>query len=165
MTRLFGRVIVMRLTAFVTAFATTLVTASSLRAQPLSGTEPLTMQGDLAKVMVEGIDRYLDRQLANSSKRRDEHWQVDSSSPAAYETSLKPRREKLARILGVVDHRLPPHVELVATTDLPALVYESDRYRVFNARWAVLPGLNAEGILFEPKGKTKANVVVIPDAD
>jgi dienelactone hydrolase len=136
-----------------------------LRAQNLPGTKLLTGKDDFAKVMVEGIDRYLDRQLANSPRLRDERWQADPSSPAAYEASLNPRREKLARVLGVVDRRLPPELELVATTDRPAVVAETERFKVSNVRWAVLPGLHAEGLLLEPKEKLKANVIVIPDAD
>jgi dienelactone hydrolase len=137
----------------------------SLRAQALAGTQLLVVQDDLAKVMVEGIDRYLDRQLAKSGKLRDERWKVDASSPAAYEASLKPKREKLASILGVVDGRLTPQLEYVASADLPALVALTKRFKVYNVRWAVLPGLNAEGLLLEPEGKPRACVVAIPDAD
>ena len=134
-------------------------------AQNLPGTKLLTAKDDFAKVMVEGIDHYLDRRLANSPQLRDERWQVDTSSPAAYEASLKPRRERLAHILGVVDRRLPPELEFVATSERPTLVAETERFKVFNVRWAVLPGLSAEGLLLEPKEKPKANVIVIPDAD
>ncbi len=141
------------------------IDASSLIAQPLPGTQLLTAKDDLAKVMVEGFDRYLDRQLANSSKLRAQRGQVDASSPAAYEASLKPRREKLESILGVVDRRLQPQLEFVATSDLPALVFETERFKVYNVRWAVLPGMPAEGLLLEPNGKPKACVVAIPDAD
>jgi dienelactone hydrolase len=155
----------MRLTAFAVAYVITLANASTLRAQSLPGTEPLTIKGDLAKVMVEGIDRYLDQQLANTRKRRDDRWQVDTSSPAAYEASLKPRREKLATVLGAIDRRLPPEVELLATTEHAALVATADRYRAFNVRWAVLHGLSAEGLWLEPQDKPKANLIVIPDAD
>jgi dienelactone hydrolase len=115
--------------------------------------------------MVDGIHRYLDRQLADSPKLRDERWSVDATSPTAYEASLRPLRERLARMIGVVDRRLSPRFEFVATSDLPALVTQTERFRVFNVRWAVLPGLNAEGLLLDPKGRARANVVVIPDAD
>ncbi|HEX3315024.1 MAG TPA: hypothetical protein VHR72_09045, partial [Gemmataceae bacterium] len=106
-----------------------------------------------------------DRQLAKSSKLRDEGWKVDASSPEAYEASLKPRREKLAHILGVIDRRLPPRLEYVATPEQPALVVETKRFKVYNVRWAVLPGMQAEGLLLEPSQKPKACVVAVPDAD
>ena len=142
-----------------------LTAPASLRSQNLPGTKLLTSQDDFAKVMVEGIDRYLDQKLVNSPQLCDERGKVDASSPAAYEASLKPRRERLAHILGVVDRRFPPELQFVATSERPALVAETERYRVYNVRWAVLPGLSAEGLLLEPKGNPKVNVVVIPDAD
>ena len=39
-------------------------------AEPLPGTQPLTVEGDLAARMVAGIDRYLDRELAVAVARR-----------------------------------------------------------------------------------------------
>ncbi len=152
----------MRSSSLAAALVAVLVTPLSLCAQNLPGTNPLTTKDDLAKVMVEGIDRYLDRQLVKSRQLRDQRWKVDTNSPAAYEAS---RREKLAKILGLVDRRLPPELQFVATSDLPSLVVETERFKVYNVRWAVLPGMNAEGLLLEPKGKAKANIIVIPDAD
>src|SRR5205807_3641757 len=56
-------------------------------------------------------------------------------------------------------------LEYVATTGQPALVAETDRYKVFAVRWLVLEGVDGEGLLLEPKEKAVANVVAIPDAD
>ena len=56
-------------------------------------------------------------------------------------------------------------MQLVATTDQPALVAETDRFKVYAVRWPVLPGVDGEGLLLEPTGKVVANVVAIPDAD
>src|SRR5206468_10594430 len=89
----------------------------------------------------------------------------DFSSPEAYARSVQPNRERLKTILGVVDKRLPSAMEYVATTDQPALVAETDRYKVYAIRWPVLPGVDGEGLLLEPTGKVIANVVAIPDAD
>jgi dienelactone hydrolase len=154
-----------RLSAAALALFAVLVTPVSILAQNLPGTELLTTKDDMAKIMVAGIDRYLERQLAKSSKVRDGRWQADASSPAAYEASLKPRREKLARTLGVVDRRLAPELEFVATSSRPALVVETEQFKVYSVRWTVLSGMSAEGLLLEPKGKPKASVIVIPDAD
>src|SRR5205823_4907022 len=77
----------------------------------------------------------------------------------------EPNRERLKKILGVVDQRLPPAMQLVATTDQPALVAETDRFKVYAVRWPVLPGVDGEGLLLEPTGKVVANAVAIPDAD
>ncbi|HEY8503044.1 MAG TPA: hypothetical protein VIL46_00580, partial [Gemmataceae bacterium] len=131
----------------------------------LPGTEPLTREGDIAAQMVEGIDRYLMRELAASVGKREQFWKPDFSSPEAYRKSVEPNRERLKKIIGVMDERLPPRMEYVGGPDHPALVAETDRYKVYAVRWAVLPGVEGEGLLLEPTGKAVANVVAIPDAD
>jgi dienelactone hydrolase len=139
---------------------------SSAAAEPLSGTEPLTIEGDLAAQMVAGIDKYLMRELAASVEKRKELWKLDRSSPAAYVQSVQPHRERLKKILGVTDRLLPvKDLEYVATTEQPALVAEAKNYRVYAVRWPVLEGLDGEGLLLEPKGKPAGCVVALPDAD
>src|SRR5262249_42739963 len=136
------------------------------RAEPLPDTKPLARQGDLAALMVAGIDRYLMRQLEASVAGRKQYWKPDFSSPEAYTKSIQPNRERLQRILGVIDARVKPvAMEYVATSDQPALVAETEVYQVFAVRWPVLPGVDGEGLLLEPKGKAAANVVALPDAD
>ena len=86
-------------------------------------------------------------------------------SPAII-ASVRPRRERLAKILGVVDERLPVReLEYVGGTEQPSLVAETPTYTVRAVRWPVLPGVNGEGLLLEPRGKPVANVVAIPEAD
>jgi dienelactone hydrolase len=138
---------------------------SSSRAEPLPGARPLEFTGDPAMAMVAGLHKYLDRETAASVEKRKQFWKPDFSSPEAYAKSIQPNRERLKKILGLVDRRLPPAMELVATTDQPALVAETERYRVYAVRWPVLPGVDGEGLLLEPTGKAFANVVAIPDAD
>jgi dienelactone hydrolase len=134
-------------------------------AEPLPGTKPLTEEGELHKKMVDGIHKYLDRELAASVDKRKQYWKLDFTSPEAYAKSIDPNRARLKTILGVVDKRLPPKMEYVGGPDQPALVAETDKYKVLAVRWAVLPGVDGEGLLLEPKGKAIANVVAIPDAD
>jgi cephalosporin-C deacetylase-like acetyl esterase len=134
-------------------------------AQELPGTKPLTAKGDLAKVMVEGIHRYLDKLTQDHVPKRTASWKPNYSSAQAYAKSLEPQRQRLRRILGVIDERLPPAMEYVGTTDRPALLGETKDYKVFAVRWPVLPGVHGEGLLLEPTGKVKACVVAIPDAD
>ena len=90
---------------------------STLHAQPLPGTKPLEMQGDIAKQMVEGIDRYLTRELAASVEKRKAYWKPDYTSAEAYEKSITPNRERLKKILGVVDTR---------ATEMPAIMFTND---------------------------------------
>ena len=137
----------------------------SSHAEPLPRTKPLDFPGDPAAAMVAGIHKYLDRELAASVEKRKQFWKPDFSSPEAYSKSVEPNRQRLKKILGVVDQRLPPAMELVATTDQPALVAETERYKVYAVRWPVLPGVDGEGLLLEPTGEVIASAVAIPDAD
>jgi cephalosporin-C deacetylase-like acetyl esterase len=148
------------------------IAAASLLVSPLAaqttlpGTKPLTAKGDLAAQMVAGIDKYLTRETAASVAKRKEFWKQDFSSPEAYARSVEPNRQRLRKILGVIDERLPvKDLEYVATTSQPALIAETAAYKVYTVRWPVLPGVHGEGLLLEPKGKPVACVVALPDAD
>src|SRR5437660_397625 len=137
-----------------------------LPAESLPGTKPLTTEGDLAAQMVAGIDKYLMRELAASVEKRKALWKPDYSSPEAYTKSVQANRERLKKILGVVDQRVPvAALEYVSTTSQPSLVAETDGYKIHAVRWPVLEGVDAEGLLLEPKGKPVACVVALPDAD
>ncbi|HTU21416.1 MAG TPA: hypothetical protein VMG10_25490 [Gemmataceae bacterium] len=144
---------------------------SSLRAEPLPETKPLTRDGDLAAQMVEGIDKYLMRELAASVEKRKQYWKPDFSSKEAYTKSVQPNRERLKKILGVVDKRVSPVVmEYVGEGTPSPLVAEKETYMVprwdvYSVRWPVLPGVDGEGLLLEPKGKVVAQVVALTDAD
>jgi dienelactone hydrolase len=152
-----------RLLYVVALFALTL---PAVAAEPLPDTKPLIEQGDLAAKMVEGIDKYLMREIAASVEKRKQFWNTDFSSPEAYLKSVQPNRERLKKILGVVDERVPfTDLEYIGGPKTPALVAETDAYKVFAVRWPVLPGVDAEGLLLEPKGQALACVVAIPEAD
>lgn len=143
-----------------------IVAVSSVRAEPLPDTKPLTRDGDLAAQMVEGIDKYLMRELAASVEKRKQYWKPDFSSAAAYTKSVQPNRERLKQILGIVDARVSPvEMEYVGTTTQPATIAETDAYKVYTVRWPVLPGVDGEGLLLEPRGKIVAQVIALPDAD
>src|SRR5439155_8232926 len=94
-------------------------------ADPLPNTQPLTFTGDPAAAMVAGLHKYLDRETAASVEKRKQFWKPEFSSPEAYAKSMAPNRERLKKVLGIVDKRLPPAMELVATTDEPASVAET----------------------------------------
>ena len=142
-----------------------LLFSGTTSAEPLQSTQPLEEKGDLAAKMVDGIHRYLDRELAASPKLRETMWKVDTSSPAAYAKSVAAHRDRLRQVLGVVDQRVPAHLEYVGGPGEPSLLAEIDGCKVHSVRWAVLPGVDAEGLLIEPKEKPLANVVAVPHAD
>jgi dienelactone hydrolase len=139
---------------------------SAGRAQTLPGTTPWEDRGDPAAAMVAGIGRFLDRELAASVGRRQEKWHRDVSSPAAYARSVEPNRQRFLTIIGAVDPRIAPvEVAYVATTDVPAKLAETPTFTAFAVRWGVYDDVEAEGLLLEPKGEARANVVALGDAD
>jgi dienelactone hydrolase len=124
------------------------------------------MEGDLAALMVAGVDKFLLREIDKSVERRARHWKRDFSSADAYNKSLEPNRKRLAHILGVRDPRVPFDApELVATTAQPALVGRGESFEAFAVRWPAFGDVHGEGLLLVPKGKKIADVVAIPDAD
>jgi len=133
---------------------------------PLAGTAPLTWEGDLASRMVDGVDRFLLRELEASIPRRESHWRRDTSSPQKYEASLEANRKRLAHILGVRDPRVPFDApELVGTTKTPALVGRGDGFEAFAVRWPAFGDVHGVGLLLVPVDrKPIADVVAIPDA-
>jgi dienelactone hydrolase len=136
--------------------------------EPLPGTKPLTMEGDIAAQLVEGVDRFLLREIDKSVERRAKYWKRDFSSAEAYNKSIEPNRKRLAHILGVRDARVPFDApELVGTTKQPALVGKGDGYEIFAVRWPAFGDVHGEGLLLVPTGDKKkvADVVAIPDAD
>jgi dienelactone hydrolase len=133
---------------------------------PLPGTEPLTMEGDIAAQMVAGIDKFLLREIELSVGRREQHRKRDFSSPEAYNKSIEPNRQRLKKILGVVDDRVPFDApELVGTTKQSALVGRGENYEIFAVRWPAVREVHGEGLLLVPKGEKVADIIAIPDAD
>ncbi len=137
----------------------------AVAAQPLSGTAPLTGDQDRALAMVDGISRYLDRATSEAAARRSELWKRDTSSPAAYEQSIAPNRERLRAILGLTDGREPPHLEVVGEPGRDVLLARGAACRIYMARWSALHGVDGEGLLLIPNGPVRADVVALPDCD
>src|SRR5436309_8906420 len=133
--------------------------------QILPGTQPLTWEGDLSQMMMDGAHRFVERKIAESIQTRSKYWTRDFSSGPAYEKSVEPNRERFRKIIGVVDSRAPVVMERCGDEDNPALVAETGAYRVYQARWPVLEGVSGEGLLLEPKRAPLGYVVSLPDAD
>jgi dienelactone hydrolase len=152
-------------------------------AQPLPQTAALEWpEEDLSGRMMDGAHRFVERQITGTQARLDRFWNYDRSSPAAWNASLKDNRDRLREIVGAVDQRAAPALERFGDDEIPALVAETPRYRVWQVRWPVLDGMTAEGLAVEPAsarqtlgaryGGTslalgappKASLVVVPDA-
>ena len=129
---------------------------------------PLTEKVDLSAKMVEGIGRFLLSETERQKLLRSASWQLNFSSKAAFQQSISTNRNLLSQRLGVVDERVQPHIELLANAKAPGLkafTIELPECIISAIHWQVLAGLSAEGILIQPKGKVRARVVMLPDAD
>jgi dienelactone hydrolase len=132
--------------------------ATVAAAEPLPGTQPLTAEGDLASQMVEGIDRFLLRETAESLARRDKAWK-EPQPP-------EERRKRLARMIGAADARAMSPLWVVGLPGSGGVVWKSQTVIVYSVKWPVLAGLDAEGLLLVPDGqKVVADVIALPDAD
>ena len=135
-------------------------------AGPLEGTRPWVMPADPAKAMVEGLHAYLDSQTRATLARRDGRWDRNNASADAYTKSVDPQREHLAAILGTTEERAKPvTLTYLSGPGVPAPLVTNEAIKVTAVRWTVYPGFEAEGLLVEPTGEVKANVVAIADAD
>jgi len=157
------------LTSGVPAFA-----QQQVEGDPLPGTERLTMAGDIAAQMVAGIDRFLLREIELSVERRGQHWKRDFSSPEAYNKSIGPNRQRLKKILGVVDERVPFDAPEVigtitptrrASEGHPLAIGRGGNYEIFAVRWPAVRQVHGEGLLLVPRGDKVADIIAIPDAD
>lgn len=135
-------------------------------AQPLAGTEPLLESGDFAAKMLDGLDRFLERETERAETERARFWRADFSSAEAYARSVEPNRQNLRRIIGVVDERLPFETPLrQAPVGASDAVAAGKGFKVYAVKWPVLRGLDAEGLLLEPDRPATAQIVALPDAD
>ena len=143
---------------------------------PLPNTQALTLEGDLASQMVDGIDRFLLKEIEKSVERRAAYWKCDFSSAEAYNKSIEPNRARLAKMLGIREARVPFDApELVATTAQAALVGKGEGYEIYAIRWPVLydpqperkiVSMHGTGLLLTPTGREPvADVVAIPHCD
>src|SRR5437588_7441819 len=139
--------------------------SAAVIAQPLPGTEPLTMTGDLAAQMVAGIDAYLMRETESAAKNRESFWHRDTSSPEAYVRSIEPNRERFKQILGLVDKREPPHMEILSEPGRNDAIAKGVGFKVYAVRWSVLKGVDGEGLLLQPDKSPVADIVALPDCD
>jgi len=80
----------------------------------------------------------LSREIERSVAERQIFWKRDFSSAAAYEKSVEPNRERLRKIIGATDARLPVvALELVGSTAHVARIAERtrSRFRSFDGRF------------------------------
>lgn len=136
-------------------------------AQPLGGTTELTLTDDLARRMVDGASRFLDRQLAAAPAGRSAFWHRDTRDGQAYNASIQINRKALRAMLSLADKRAgfeSPALE--ATVDRPALVGRGEHFEIRAIRWPTLQAIDGEGLLITPTDrKLIADVIVLPGVD
>jgi dienelactone hydrolase len=131
----------------------------------LPNTTPLEWTDDLAVRIVEEAHQFLDGRTAAAPDTRARLWRHAGAAPSDSVRAPADHRQRLMKILGVVDGRLPVEMERYGNDAWPALVTETDRYRIWQVRWPVLEGVTGEGLLVETTQRPVADVVAIPDAD
>lgn len=127
--------------------------------------------------IIDGVRLYHEKRLASLKPQRENYWNRSFSNSKTYSLSIEPNRNHFRKILGAIDEREP--VSMVKGSK----VGETDKYVIFEVRWSVLkevqPLLSSqewplldvptkiygEGLLIEPKVKSKGYVVALPDAD
>ena len=151
-----------------------LAASASASAQIPVNTSPLETDGDMASLMVDGIDRFLLNQIEDAKVTRSRFWNYGTATKEAFNLSIQPNRERLAHMLGVRDARIPfPAPELVATVEQPGLIAKGSTYKVYAIRWPVLAdpaptaknlaSIYGEGLLLEPDQPAFGNVIALPD--
>jgi dienelactone hydrolase len=135
--------------------------------EPLPATQPLTLQGDLADLLVAGVDKFLLRELDLSVERRARHWNRDFSSAEAFTKSLEPNRKRLAHMLGIPYSRpaAGQTPDIVTAVDDLRPIAIGVGYAAYAVRWLAEEDLHGEGLLLVPTREPIADVVAIPDAD
>src|SRR5262245_47395890 len=130
------------------------VLANAQERARLPDTGPFTLQGDVSARMVEGIDKFLMREIERSEGERAGLWNRNFSSREAYEKSIAPNRERFRRMIGAVDSRVSVRaLEFLGSTIEPSLVAETEQYTVHAVRWPVFEQVFGEGLLLQPKSR------------
>jgi dienelactone hydrolase len=132
------------------------------------GAEPLVWEGELDVRMMDGLHVFIERKIAESGKHRPKYWNRALGAGEDYAASIEPNRKRFRQMIGAVDPRVSekqPRMERFGEDETPALVAETERFRVFHVRWPVLENVQGEGLLLEPRKPSVGQIVALPDAD
>ena len=132
---------------------------------PLPGTKKLELAKPLDEVMVDGIDRFALREIAEGVAKRAALWKRDYTNPAAYEQSIEANRGHLREILGAVDPRVTAAGLQQVVVGGHQTKSRGTKFTATPIRWPALESVYAEGLLLEPEGTPVARVICLPDAD
>ena len=143
-----------------------LTTTLSLAQQPraLEGTTSLEADGDFSARMVQGIGRWLETETTRVAADRDRRWR-EAATGGGWPAFAAAQREKLRRVIGVVDPRTPGRIEENAEAGAPPPASTEAGYTLRRVTWPVFAGVNGEGVLLRPEAVPRRFVIVVPDAD
>ncbi|MFP6906828.1 MAG: hypothetical protein VCG02_16525 [Verrucomicrobiota bacterium] len=132
----------------------------------LPGTALLAGENDWASELVDGAHRFLDRHIAGAVQQREAAWPSRPLAPDRWAEQMAPRREALARMIGLADARIASP-RLVYTTPTPGrlALAETPGCTIYTVRWPVFERVNGVGLLFVPRGPPLRDVIAVPDAD
>jgi dienelactone hydrolase len=117
--------------------------------EALPGTKLLEAEGDLSIKMVEGIDQFLDAEIAAAMKRRGDHGGT---------------REELARKLGLPRDSRPKGNAFLYVSSKRGPYAKGSKFSVHRIRWKAFGAVEAAGLLLEPVGEPLMDLIVLPEA-
>ena len=112
----------------------------------LNGTSLLEMDGDIASQLVDGVDRFLLKKIAEAK-----------AQPGT-------NTHRLKEILGIRDN--PASNSTVRIISLPGkdpVLGISDTYKIYEAEWAAFGHVNGTGLITIPSNNFTNIVIAIPD--
>lgn len=121
----------------------------------LPGTKRLTLPRDVYAEQHRQALRFFERLIAGSREARAKAWSRDFTSVAAYQRSVAPSRERMARLIGAAGRRPRSPAARVAS------VASGDGCEVFEVRFAVFDGLRGRALMLRPKGDGPFPAVVV----
>ena len=145
-----------------------LVRQAHCAAISLPGTAPLdAATGDeRSRAMVAGIDRMAMQLIDDAARERHARWKSALADAAKRDAFIGDMRDKLRACIGLVDEIIPnPGLQKLSADPEDKPLAETAEWSAWFVRWPVFDGVDGTGILLKPKGKVRACVVCIPDAD
>lgn len=130
------------------------VCSSSLLAQDeiFPGTQPLKIEGDIASQLVDGVDRFLIRELDASVAKRVQKWPTPHGPDGKYDEAVEGLRNELKERIGMRDLRMHPtdfQVQSLASGTANS-IRTKDGMVARWVRWPVFEGVDGEGLLVSP---------------
>lgn len=144
-------------------------------AEPLAGTKPLTLEGDIAAHLLDGAHKFVDREIERSVERRQRHWKRDFSSSEAYDKSVQPNRERLAKSLGIQWPRVSDKLASIQThsTLSPVVDFKNPplpptAYGVYNVFWPITEGVLGQALnvrrIAQIHTRMRTVIILLPDS-